>query len=86
MARRARNRRPTRSSAEVEVETDEAAEVDAIVDAAAELEAVLVIAPGRAVTSLRGILGPGVVTTARDYAGGADTLASLVRAGTVTRR
>lgn len=43
------------------------------------------VAPGKALTSLRGILGPGTVVFARDFAGGEPNLEELVTKGHVVK-
>lgn len=47
----------------------------------AETEATLRVAKGRAVTSLRGILGEGTIATARDFNTGTDAIDKLVEIG-----
>lgn len=43
------------------------------------------VAPGKALTSLRGILGPGTVVSASDFAGGQANLEELVAKGHLVR-
>lgn len=44
------------------------------------------VAPGRSITSRRGILGPGTQVLPRDVSGGEERLAHLERAGVLQRR
>lgn len=43
------------------------------------------VAPGRSVTSLRGLLGPGTVVSARDFACGEESLQALIDCGAVVK-
>lgn len=44
------------------------------------------VAKGRSCTSLRGILGPGTVVEPKDFRGGEQSLADMVRLGVVVRK
>jgi hypothetical protein len=51
----------------------------------AEAPAPYTIAPGKAVTSLKGVVGEGKAVTAGHFTGGGETLAALVKAGLVIK-
>ncbi len=82
----AKDKKAGMSAAEAAVsarEKVEATKTEAAKAEATEKVGKSVVAEGRSVTSLRGLLGPGTVVSPEDFAGGRDALKALVDNGAV---